>query len=74
MDDEKSVPQNSSGDEEIVSAGQNARHDEQAIRHAFETGEYPHDKKLSRKAYEKKKRELQTELEASKNRTFCGMI
>ena len=62
MDDEKSVPQNSSGDEEIVSAGQNAHYDEQAIRHAFETGEYPYDKKLSRKAYEKKKRELQTEL------------
>lgn len=37
-------------------------YDQDAIRHAFETGEYPYDKKLGRKAYEKKKRDLQTEL------------
>lgn len=38
------------------------RYDEEAIRHAFETGEYPYEKKLSRKVYETKKRALQTEL------------
>lgn len=38
------------------------RYDDDAIRHAFESGEYPYDKKLSRKAYERKKAELQTEL------------
>lgn len=48
--------------EEGVFAAANGPRDEQAIRHAFETGEYPYEKKLSRKAYEKKKRELQTEL------------
>jgi polyphosphate kinase 2 len=32
------------------------------IRRAFETGEYPYSKKLSRRAYEKQKAELQAEL------------
>lgn len=38
------------------------RIDEDAIRHAFESGEYPYETKLKRKAYEQKKVELQTEL------------
>jgi len=37
-------------------------YDEDAIRHAFESGEYPYDTKISRKAYEAKKVALQIEL------------
>ncbi|GLQ20022.1 polyphosphate kinase 2 [Algimonas porphyrae] len=62
MDDEKPNLPNGSDSDEIVFARQNAHYDEQAIRHAFETGEYPYDDKLSRKAYERQKRDLQTEL------------
>ncbi len=32
------------------------------IRHAFETGKYPYDRKLARKAYEEQKAQLQAEL------------
>lgn len=38
------------------------RYDDEAIRHAFGSGEYPYSDKLSRKVYEAKKRELQAEL------------
>ncbi len=38
------------------------RHDPEAIRRAFETGEYPYKNKLKRKIYEKQKYELQIEL------------
>jgi len=38
------------------------RHDPDAIRRAFETGEYPYKQKLRRSAYEKHKAELQVEL------------
>ncbi|MGJ8563973.1 MAG: polyphosphate kinase 2 [Alphaproteobacteria bacterium] len=38
------------------------RYDEDAIRHAFESGQYPYEKRLGRRAYEKRKAELQTEL------------
>lgn len=38
------------------------RHDPEAIRHAFETGEYPFKTKMRRKAYEQHKQELQVEL------------
>ena len=38
------------------------RHDPEAIRHAFETGDYPYKQKLGRKIYEKHKAELQVEL------------
>ncbi len=38
------------------------RHDKDAIRRMFETGEYPYKKKLTRARYEKHKAELQTEL------------
>ncbi len=38
------------------------RHDPEAIRRAFETGEYPYKSKLKRKIYEKQKAELQIEL------------
>ncbi len=38
------------------------RHDPEAIRHTFETGDYPYKQKLSRKIYEKHKAELQVEL------------
>ena len=38
------------------------RHDPDAIRHAFETGEYPYKTKLRRKEYETHKAELQVEL------------
>ena len=38
------------------------RRDPDAIRHAFESGEYPYKTKLSRKVYEKQKAALQAEL------------
>jgi polyphosphate kinase 2 len=38
------------------------RHDKDAIRRIFETGEYPYKRKLARAAYEKHKAELQVEL------------
>ncbi len=38
------------------------RHDPDAIREAFENGVYPYKSKMSRKAYEKHKAELQVEL------------
>jgi polyphosphate kinase len=38
------------------------RHDKDAIRRVFETGEYPYKKKVSRGVYEKHKAELQVEL------------
>ena len=62
MDEERSAVPNGVDGDDIVFSSPSAHYDEQAIRHAFETGEYPYDKKLSRKAYEKKKRDLQTEL------------
>ena len=38
------------------------RHDPEAIRHAFETGAYPYQNRISTKAYEKEMEELQVEL------------
>ncbi len=38
------------------------RHDRDEIRRIFEKGEFPYKRKISRKSYEKKKAELQTEL------------
>ncbi len=38
------------------------RHDPDAIRRMFETGEYPYKRKLKRKSYERQKAELQVEL------------
>ncbi|MBR9970420.1 polyphosphate kinase 2 [Magnetospirillum sulfuroxidans] len=38
------------------------RHDPDAVRHAFETGEYPYKTKMRRDEYEKKKAQLQAEL------------
>jgi polyphosphate kinase 2 len=38
------------------------RHDKDAIRRIFETGEYPYKRKISRKTYENQKAELQVEL------------
>lgn len=38
------------------------RHDPEAIRRAFETGEYPYPKKMKRAEYERKKAQLQAEL------------
>lgn len=38
------------------------RHDKDAIRKIFETGEYPYKKKIARSSYEKQKAELQIEL------------
>ena len=38
------------------------RHDPEAIRHAFETGEYPYATRMARAAYERKKAKLQAEL------------
>jgi polyphosphate kinase 2 len=38
------------------------RHDPAAIRHSFETGEYPYRSKMRRSAYEKRKVALQAEL------------
>jgi polyphosphate kinase 2 len=37
-------------------------HDPEAIRHAFESGEYPYTARLKRAAYERKKARLQSEL------------
>ena len=39
-----------------------ARHDPEQIRRMFETGEYPYKQKVRRKAYERRKAELQVEL------------
>lgn len=57
-------------DQQIVETGQTAyakarkspTADASAIRHAFETGKYPYDSKISREAYEKEKAALQAEL------------
>lgn len=38
------------------------RHDKDAIRRLFETGEYPYKRKISRQSYERQKAELQVEL------------
>jgi len=38
------------------------RHDKDAIRRIFETGEYPYKRKINRRSYEKRKAELQVEL------------
>jgi len=38
------------------------RHDPEAIRQAFENGDYPYTNKINRKVYEKRKAELQVEL------------
>ena len=38
------------------------RHDQDCIRLAFETGEYPYKKKMAKSRYEKRKAELQVEL------------
>mgnify|MGYP001825618878 CR=1 FL=1 len=38
------------------------KHDKDAIRRIFETGEYPYKRKISRASYEKQKAELQIEL------------
>ena len=38
------------------------RHDPDAIRHAFESGQFPYKRKMRRAAYEKRKAELQAEL------------
>ena len=38
------------------------RHDPEAIRHAFETGDYPYKSKMRRTTYEKAKAKLQVEL------------
>ncbi|MHA1190547.1 MAG: polyphosphate kinase 2, partial [Alphaproteobacteria bacterium] len=38
------------------------RHDREAIRRAFETGDYPYTRKIRRKTYEAHKRDLQVEL------------
>lgn len=38
------------------------RHDKDAIRRIFETGEYPYKRKISRRSYERQKAELQVEL------------
>ena len=38
------------------------KHDPEAIRHAFESGEYPYRTKMKRPDYEKKKAQLQAEL------------
>jgi len=56
LEAQSSVPQNPA---HRISA---RRHDKDAIRHVFETGEYPYKNKVSRGVYEKHKAELQVEL------------
>ncbi|MEM8797218.1 MAG: polyphosphate kinase 2 [Pseudomonadota bacterium] len=63
---------NGNGHGETISSDLNAeagfpriadlRHDPEAIRRLFESGEYPYKRKISRARYEKKKAELQVEL------------
>ncbi|MGY8960642.1 MAG: polyphosphate kinase 2, partial [Alphaproteobacteria bacterium] len=55
----KAQPSNPGG---VLHALAEMRHDPEAIRHAFETGEYPYKNKMRRPAYEKHKAELQVEL------------
>ena len=43
------------------------RHDTDAIRHAFETGEYPYKSRMRRPVYEKQKAALQVELLKAQN-------
>ncbi len=47
---------------EKASLAMKSRHDPEAIRRAFETGEYPYKTKMKRSVYEKRKAELQLEL------------
>lgn len=56
------LPDEKEPDNDVLSVFPSLNYDEDAIRHAFETGEYPYDKKISRKAYEAKKVGLQIEL------------
>lgn len=46
----------------VLHALSEMRHDPDAIRHAFESGEYPYRRKMSRATYERRKAELQVEL------------
>ena len=48
--------------QETISSIARMRHDPEAIRHAFESGEYPYKSKMPRKPYEQHKAELQAEL------------
>lgn len=58
----KSAPSKKSTSPSGVRRIAELRHDEDSIRHLFESGEYPYKNKVSKKAYEKKKAELQVEL------------
>jgi len=57
---DKKAPAKNTG--AVLHALAEMRHDQEAIRHAFETGEYPYRRKMSRKTYERHKAELQVEL------------
>lgn len=55
------------------------RHDRDAVRHFFETGQYPYKSKIRRKDYERHKAELQVELRfrngsgrAARRSSFCS--
>ena len=52
----------SKGEENPLHRLAEMRHDKDAIRRIFETGEYPYKRKISRRTYEKQKAELQVEL------------
>ncbi len=63
------LPSLDGADTEAVEAGEagahriaELRHDRDAVRKFFETGEYPFKKKMSRQDYERQKAELQVEL------------
>ena len=46
----------------VLDALSQMRHDPEAVRRAFETGDYPYKTKMKRAVYEKRKAELQVEL------------
>ncbi|MEO1241574.1 MAG: polyphosphate kinase 2 [Pseudomonadota bacterium] len=58
--EEAQTPGNTTGS--VLHALAEMRHDQDAIRRAFETGQYPYRRKMSRAAYERQKAELQVEL------------
>jgi polyphosphate kinase len=61
-DDRQARAEKPSNPNSVLHALAEMRHDPEAIRHAFETGEYPYKNKMRRPAYEKHKAELQVEL------------
>ena len=62
MDESLASASTANGKVKVEDRLSHMRRDAEAIRQIFENGEYPYKKKLSKKSYEKQKRELQVEL------------